>query len=334
MNRSRIALIVIILFTLSGGYFWFINSKNNESSSSSMISLVETPVFGGDSAFNFVAQQVNFGPRVPNSSSQINCKNWIIAKLKSYGLDVKIQEFTAFRYDGLKLKGYNIIGQFQPSIQKRILLAAHWDARSMADKDSVRKNEAIDAANDGASGVAVMLEIARQISSSKLKPNVGVDFVFFDLEDHGEPHDFSGNPSPTSWALGSQYWSVNLLPENYRPYYGILLDMVGAKGAIFPHEGTSMQYAPGIVKSIWATAADLGYGNLFVDNDAFGISDDHTAVNEVAKIQMIDIIDIRPTNAGFEFGSYHHTHQDNLKIIDKATLKAVGQTLLQVLYRE
>jgi hypothetical protein len=124
------------------------------------------------------------------------------------------------------------------------------------------------------------------------------------------------------------------MPENYRPYYGILLDMVGAKGAVFPHEGSSMQYAPGLVRSIWATASDLGYGSQFMDADAFGISDDHTAVNEIAKIQMIDIIDLRPVNGGFDFGSYHHTHQDNLSNIDKSTLKAVGQTLLQVLYRE
>jgi len=109
---------------------------------------------------------------------------------------------------------------------------------------------------------------------------------------------------------------------------------VGARGAKFPHEGSSMQYAPGIVRSIWATAADLGYGNMFIDEDAFGITDDHTAVNEVGKIQMIDIIDIRPVNGGFDFGSFHHTHQDNLITIDKSTLKAVGQTLLQVLYRE
>jgi hypothetical protein len=110
--------------------------------------------------------------------------------------------------------------------------------------------------------------------------------------------------------------------------------MVGGKGATFPHEGTSMQYAPGIVRSVWATAADLGYSNLFVDQDAFGISDDHTAVNEIAKIQMIDMIDLRAVNGGFEFGSFHHTHADNLANIDKSTLKAVGQTLLQVLYRE
>ena len=213
-------------------------------------------------------------------------------------------------------------------------MGAHWDARSIADKDSVDKNKPIDAANDGGSGVGVMLEIARLLSETPKKPTVGVDLIFFDLEDHGEPHDFTGNPSTTSWALGSQHWATNIIPENYRPYYGILLDMVGARGAKFPHEGSSMQYAPGIVRSIWATAADLGYGNMFIDEDAFGITDDHTAVNEVAKIQMIDIIDIRPANGGFDFGSFHHTHQDNLNTIDKSTLKAVGQTLLQVLYRE
>jgi hypothetical protein len=232
------------------------------------------------------------------------------------------------------MKGYNIMAQYHPQIQKRILLGAHWDARSIADKDSVDKNKPIDAANDGGSGVGVMLEIARLLSQTTKKPTVGVDLIFFDLEDHGEPHDFTGNPSTTSWALGSQHWATNIIPENYRPFYGILLDMVGARGAKFPHEGSSMQYAPGIVRSIWATAADLGYGNMFIDEDAFGISDDHTAVNEVGKIQMIDIIDLRPVNGGFDFGSFHHTHQDNLSTIDKSTLKAVGQTLLQVLYRE
>jgi hypothetical protein len=232
------------------------------------------------------------------------------------------------------MKGYNIMAQYQPQIPKRILLGAHWDARSIADKDSVDKNKPIDAANDGGSGVGVMLEIARLLSETTKKPSVGVDLIFFDLEDHGEPHDFTGNPSTTSWALGSQHWATNIIPENYRPYYGMLLDMVGARGAKFPHEGSSMQYAPGIVRSIWATAADLGYGNMFIDEDVFGITDDHTAVNEVGKIQMIDIIDIRPENGGFDFGSFHHTHQDNLSTIDKSTLKAVGQTILQVLYRE
>ncbi len=331
MNRSRIALFLLLVFALTGAYFIW---KPAAEIPAAEVNLVETPDFKADSAYQYIAQQVAFGPRVPGSEASKNTLQFLVAKLKSYGWTVTEQPFTAFRYDGKKLQGTNIIAQFQPAVAKRILLAAHWDARSIADKDSVRKDEPIDAANDGASGVGVLLEIARNLHEAKNKPAVGVDIVLFDLEDHGEPEDYAGEHKPNSWALGSQHWATNLVPSNYRPYYGILLDMVGGKGAMFPHEGSSMQYAPGIVRSVWSTAADLGYSNLFVDQDAFGISDDHTAVNEIAKIQMIDIIDLRAANGGFEFGSFHHTHADNLANIDKTTLKAVGQTLLQVLYRE
>jgi len=331
MNRSRIALFLLLVFALTGAYFIW---KPAAEVPATEVNIVETPDFKADSAYGFVAQQVAFGPRVPGSEASQNTLKFLVAKLKSYGWTVTEQPFTAFRYDGKKLQGTNIIAQFQPAIAKRILLSSHWDARSIADKDSVRKNEPIDAANDGASGVGVLLEIARNLHETKNKPAVGVDIVLFDLEDHGEPDNYTGEHKPNSWALGSQHWAANLVPANYRPYYGILLDMVGGKGAMFPHEGTSMQYAPGIVRSVWATAAELGYSHLFVDQDAFGISDDHTAVNEIAKIQMIDMIDLRAVNGGFEFGSFHHTHADNLANIDKSTLKAVGQTLLQVLYRE
>jgi Zn-dependent M28 family amino/carboxypeptidase len=331
MNRSRIALFLLLVFALTGAYFVW---KPAAEVPAAEVNIVETPDFKADSAYAFIEKQVQFGPRVPGSEASQNTLKFLVAKLKSYGWTVTEQPFTAFRYDGKKLQGTNIIAQFQPAIAKRILLSSHWDARSIADKDSVRKDEPIDAANDGASGVGVLLEIARNLHETKNKPAVGVDIVLFDLEDHGEPEDYTGEHKPNSWALGSQHWAANLVPSNYRPYYGILLDMVGGKGAMFPHEGTSMQYAPGIVRSVWATAADLGYSNLFVDQDAFGISDDHTAVNEIAKIQMIDMIDLRAVNGGFEFGSFHHTHADNLANIDKSTLKAVGQTLLQVLYRE
>jgi glutaminyl-peptide cyclotransferase len=331
MNRSRIALFLLLVFALTGAYFVW---KPAAEVPAAGVNIVETPDFKADSAYAFIEKQVQFGPRVPGSEASQNTLKFLVAKLKSYGWTVTEQPFTAFRYDGKKLQGTNIIAQFQPGIAKRILLSSHWDARSIADKDSIRKNEPIDAANDGASGVGVLLEIARNLHETKNKPAVGVDIVLFDLEDHGEPEDYTGEHKPKSWALGSQHWAANLVPANYRPYYGILLDMVGGKGAMFPHEGTSMQYAPGIVRSVWATAADLGYSHLFVDQDAFGISDDHTAVNEIAKIQMIDLIDLRASNGGFEFGSFHHTHADNLANIDKSTLKAVGQTLLQVLYRE
>lgn len=330
MNRSRIALFLLGIFLFSGVFYWYNNStatsSNAENTSSQM---VETPTFVADSAYHFIEKQVAFGPRIPNSVAQEKCKNWLIEKFKSYGWTIKTQAFSANDYSGKKLFGTNIIAQFQPEKVKRILLAAHWDARSQADKDSIRVNEPIDAANDGASGPGVLLELARLLSSAKTKPNVGVDIVLFDLEDSGSSED----PTGMSWALGSQYWAAHLMPENYRPFYGILLDMVGAKGATFPTEGSSMQYAPGIVHSVWSIASELGFNNYFIDQEGPRITDDHTAINEIAKIQMIDIVELHPSSPN-TFGSYHHTHQDNMSIIDKSTLKAIGQTLLQVLYRE
>lgn len=336
MNRSKIALVLLVVFIASGLIFWFKSNKISTETSPSAVQLVETPNFSPDSAYAYVKQQVDFGPRVPGTVAHKNCQDWIIAKLKSYGLQVSTQPFTATNYEAKVLKGTNIMAQFQPGIGKRILLAAHWDSRAVADKDSVRKNEPIDAANDGASGVAVLIELARQLSSAQKKTTVGVDFLFFDLEDTGEPHGVETNVQNT-WALGSQYWAAHIFPQNYRPYYGILLDMVGAKGAVFPQEYGSMQYAPSVVRSIWSAAEDLGFSSLFIQEEGPGITDDHTAVNEVAKIQMIDIIDLRPQapgSMGDIFGPYHHTHRDNMSIIDPKTLYAVGQTLLQVLYRE
>ena len=329
MNRSKIAIFLLLIFIGSGLYFIFVNPSSKKSTEETQVSsLVETPEFNADSSFAKVKQQVDFGPRVPGSAAHKACKEWYIQQLKAYGFAVQVQEFKETSYEGKALIGYNIIAQFQPEKQKRILLAAHWDSRPKADKDSVRTNEAIDAASDGASGAGVMLEIARVLSNAKNKPNVGVDLIFFDLEDLGSTDDVTGN----SWALGSQYWSKNIQPAGYRPYYGILLDMVGAKGATFPQEGSSVQYAQGLVQNVWNAAADLGYSNYFLQQAGAGVTDDHTAVNEIAKIQMIDIIDLK--NGNDVFPSYHHTHRDNLDNIDKNTLKAVGQTLLQVLYRE
>lgn len=329
MKRSKIALVLFIVFLGAGLFAVYQNLRNKTSSETeNSVQLVETPVFEADSSFAFVKKQIEFGPRVPGSAAHKACKEWFIEQLKRYGWAVQIQAFKETSYDGKPLVGYNIIAQYQPELVKRILLAAHWDARPVADKDSVRKNEPIDAASDGASGPGVLLELARSISKSANKPKVGVDIIFFDLEDLGSTEDVTGN----SWALGSQHWSKNLQPVGYRPYYGILLDMVGAKGATFPLEASSMQYAPGIVRSVWNAASDLGYGNFFIQEPGAGITDDHTAVNEIAKIQMIDIVDLKSGNDVFP--NYHHTHRDNLSIIDKQTLKAVGQTLLQVLYRE
>ncbi len=297
----------------------------------------KSPEFSGDSAYFFVEKQVGFGPRVPNSPAHRQCGDYLIATLKKYGAEVTVQEFSATAYDKTKLAARNIIASFNAKATKRILLASHWDTRHVADKDSVRTKQPIDGANDGASGVGILLEIARVLSTATAKPTVGVDLILFDVEDYGIPEFedrnkyMSAESNVEYYCLGSQHWGKNLHKPGYSAYFGILLDMVGGKNAVFNKEGSSMRYAAGIVDKVWGIGQALGYGQYFRSNQAPEIIDDHVYINEYARIPTIDIIDFSTEG---EFGKYHHTHADNLQIIDKNTLKAVGQTVLQVLYQE
>jgi glutaminyl-peptide cyclotransferase len=299
--------------------------------------IVPTPDFNADSAYAFIQNQVDFGPRVPMTASHDSCGKWLIDKLQSYGFEMIIQEGVAKAWTGDLLDMTNIMGQFNPEAVERIVLFAHWDTRPYADKDSTRKYEPIDGANDGGSGVGVLLEIARQVSI--LSPGYGVDIVFFDAEDYGT---FQADmyqdlqQMKHDWCLGSQYWALNLPVKNYKPRYGILLDMVGAPDAKFPKESVSLKYAKTHVNNLWNKAAELGYGDKFVKNMAGGITDDHVYINSIAKIKTLDIIDMRPSTDGnyYGFGSFHHTHGDNMDVIDKGTLKAVGQTVLAAIYEQ
>lgn len=306
------------------------SSTENETE---QIKLASAPAFNADSAYVFVDKQVKFGPRVPNTPAHVKGGDWMVKKLKEYGFEVTEQPFKPVTFDGKVLNARNIIGSYNPSATKRILLAAHWDSRPFADKDSVKKEQAIDAANDGASGVGVLLEVARTIHTAQQKPTIGVDIILFDAEDWGEKDDMQPDQKKVFWCLGSQYWANNLHKPNYSAYFGILLDMVGAKGAIFPKEGQSVQFAGNITNQIWDIAERLGYSQYFVKQEGGGITDDHVFVNTVAKIPMVDILH-QELNSNRTFGAYHHTHGDNMSIIDKNTLKAVGQTVIQVLYQE
>lgn len=314
-------------------FFYGCKSKtSSEETNQQTFKLADSPSFNEDSAYAFVQKQVDFGPRVPNTPAHKACGDYLVKALKKYGLQVTEQTFVATTYDGKKLNSRNIIGSFNPAASKRILLTSHWDSRPFADQDSLNKTKPVPAANDGASGVGVLLEIARTLSGSGNKPDLGVDIIFFDAEDWGNSDKATDKFS--GYCLGSQHWAANKHIPNYTAYFGILLDMVGAKGATFPKEGYSVQMAEGVVKEVWDIARELGYSAYFLDQRGSGITDDHVPVNEVAKIPMIDIIHTQPDNIAQTFFKDWHTTNDTMENIDPKTLKAVGQTVLQVLYQE
>lgn len=292
------------------------------------------PTFCADSAYAFAAKQCSFGERTMNSKAHDLCGEWIMSKFREFGTTVEAQDAVLTGWDGTKLKSRNIIARFRPEHTTRILLCAHWDSRPWADNDpdSTNWRKPVMAANDGASGVAVMLELARLLQNDTTL-NIGVDFVCFDAEDYGTPQWATTPESGDTWALGAQYWAENL-PQGYEARYGILLDMVGGEGAKFYQEGVSKQYANEIVNKVWRTASQIGYGSFFPMNDGGMITDDHVPVNEKAGIPCIDIIAYYPDCQQSSFGPTWHTVNDTMEHIDPNVLKAVGQTLVQVLYSE
>lgn len=294
------------------------------------ITMCPAPVFNADSAFSYVKKQVGLGPRVPATEAHASCGDYLVAQFKRFGASVAEQKDSVTDYTGKRLPLRNIIASFHPEKTRRVMLCAHWDTRLFADQDDDRIREPIDGANDGASGVAVLLEIARGLSSEK--PNIGVDMILFDVEDQGRPA-FEPDASVTDhfYSLGSRYWARN--KKNYVAQYGILLDMVGAENAIFTLEGNSMQYAENVLRKVWDTGNQLGYTDHFRYNMTRSVVDDHYYVNEIAGIPCIDIIEYDNTTV-MKFGTYWHTHDDDIDIIDPNTLKAVGQTVLQVIYNE
>ena len=291
------------------------------------------PSFNADSAYAFIDRQVSFGYRVPNMPGHKACGDYLAAELKRFGAQVYEQEMTLTAYDGTKLDCRNIIGSFNPEQEKRILLFAHWDTRPYSDEDPNPANHCkpIDGADDGASGVGVLLEIARQIGMKT--PNIGIDIAFFDAEDYGVPEfakEQYGNTSDT-WCLGSRFWGRNPHKPGYKAQFGILLDMVGARDAVFYKEYISMRYAARYVDEVWEKARNLGYGKYFINANGGAITDDHEAIIEETGIPCLDIINYDPnTEEGFR--AHWHTQNDNMNVIDRDVLKAVGQTVIEIIY--
>lgn len=335
MKKSKIMIALLIVALIAGAAFNFLPSDKAEVSETEEIEKVQPvgPDFNADSAYIYLQEQCDFGPRTMNSTAHDKCEKWIIQKFEQYGCKVTTQKATLNGYDGTPLHSTNIMASYNPEATTRIMFCAHWDCRPWADNDpdSTNWHKPIIAANDAASGVGVMIELARILKGSGLE--LGVDFICFDAEDYGTPQWFEGEDPGDTWALGAQYFANNL-PEGYAPRYGILLDMVGGVGAKFYREGMSMQYAPAIVKKVWNAARQVGYGSYFPKDDGGMITDDHIPVNQTANIPCIDVIPYYPDCAQSSFGPTWHTIADNMDNIDKNTLKAVGQTMVQVLFTE
>lgn len=346
MNRHfpisifAIAAAVVALMTV-GGCSSGRGEKEADNDSAARINIA----FNEDSAMASIQTQCAFGPRVLGSQAHARCADYIEQAFRAQGLEVSRQNATFTLYNGQKHEGCNIIARYTApannqgaagddipaSPTDRIMICAHWDSRPWADNDPDEKNHhsPVAAANDGASGVAVMIELARQLRLKNAPVNV--DFVCFDAEDAGVPDwdtSFTGEDEDT-WCLGSQYWAQH--PHTADIRFAILLDMVGGKGARFYKERFSMMMAPGVQTLVWQSAKEAGYGSLFPDEVGGYITDDHLPINRIARIPCVDIIAYDP-NSSQGFPATWHTLEDTPAHIDPSVLKAVGQTLIQVIY--
>lgn len=292
--------------------------------------LAKAPIFSGENAFKLVEKQLSFGPRNPNSIGHKKQADWMISELIKLADTVYVQKTELRAFDGKILHSTNIIASFNPEYKKRMFVSAHWDTRPFADQGIEDKTKPILGANDGASGVAILMELAKVLNENNTTK--GIDLIFFDAEDYGQPSQSKYPYMENSYCLGSQYWAKNPHVERYNAQFGILLDMVGAKDAIFTQEGYSRQFANNYLQKIWSYANIIGYGKHFSKQKTNPITDDHYYVNTIANIPTIDILHFdRNTPSGF--GRYWHTHNDNIDAVDQNTLKAVGQTVTQVVYQ-
>lgn len=300
----------------------------------SKVQEVSRPSFNADSAYQYTAEQMAFGPRVPNSKAHTECAVYLMDQLRRFGCEVELQKGLMPDYTGRPQAVFNIIGHMPGNTGvRKVLLCAHYDTRPWCDQeeDYDHKRLNVPGANDGASGVAVLLEVARQLqilsqdTTIKLRP---VDIVFFDVEDMGTPSTYTGFERENTWCLGSQYWAKELSDEESDKYsYGILLDMVGAPDAVFSKELYSTTYAESFVNKIWRHAKELGHGKYFAEQAAFPVVDDHYYVSVYGGVPCVDIIhyDARP---GSGFPHWWHTRQDDMQNIHPATLQAVGEVVL------
>jgi Peptidase family M28 len=313
----RFLAVVFLLYFFGCGRQNSSTTTQQETTPASTPTKTLLPYFNSTEAFSFLTAQTDFGPRNPGSEGHQKCLEYLDSVMKKNCDDVIDQQFTSEGYNNVTLHLTNLFASFQPKMSERILLLAHWDTRPRADmdKDSSNMNKPILGADDGASGVAVLLELAKILKSNP--PPVGIDILFDDGEDYGTEHDLD------KYSLGTRYF-VKTKSPNYKPRFGVLLDMIGYSDLRIPMEQNSMKYAPEAVQLIWGAAEDLGI-TQFVDVPGEEIFDDHMPLND-AGIPTADIID-------FDY-PYWHTLQDTPDKCSATSLGAVGEVLTDVIYRK
>lgn len=322
---------IVILCAVACSLFMGCKKAQSSEAADGATTTDSIPQFSADSAMSTLKAQCNFGPRVMNSEAHDKCRDYIAAKFRAYGATVTLQNADLKGWDGTVYKSTNIIAAINPKATNRIVICTHWDSRPWADNDSdeSKHKTPVMAANDGASGVSVLLELARQLQAKA--PAIGVDLICFDAEDCGTPK-WAGKDDESTWCLGSQYWATHPHTPGYKARYGVLLDMVGGQGARFYYEGFSKQYANDILTKVWQAATDAGFSGYFPAEDGGYITDDHLPMNR-AGIPTVDVIALdKNSNSGFP-ATWHTTH-DVPENIDPGTMGGVGQAMLQLIYSE
>ena len=322
---KRLVFIAACLLVLAGCKH---KAPERPSAPSTDYTQVAIPAFSADSAYAYTADQLAFGNRIPGSKAWQQCADYLARQMGRWCDTVILQDFHTTLWDGSTVPGRNIIASLNPQAPKRILLAAHWDSRRWADHDSDpdRQHNPVPGANDGAAGVATLMEMARGMST--LPPSIGIDFIFFDVEDQGVA-DWSEAYDEHSWCKGSQHWAENRHMPFYTAVYGILFDMIGTPEPRFTKEYVSRQYAPGLVDKLWQCATALGYGHIFVNQNTDPILDDHLYVNQRAGIPMVDIVQNSPETSFF---THWHTTTDDLQSVNADALRIVATVTMKTIY--
>jgi glutaminyl-peptide cyclotransferase len=290
--------------------------------------------FDGEAALGYVRAQVELGPRVPGTDAHRRGGDWIVAQMRARADSVEVQSWTHVTTDGRSLPMRNIIARINPSATARVLYIAHWDTRPTADNDRNlgARQRPIPGANDGASGVGLLIALADALR--RTPPAYGVDLLFVDGEDYGAFGKWEDTTQNKDVLIGSQYFAASA-PKAYRPVFGVVWDMIGDASLQIYQEQHSVENAPEVVSRVWAVARELGYEKVFRSEGKGYITDDHLPFLQQG-FRVINVIDIDYcADGGVDCpdDNLHHTTGDDISRVSAKSLQVVGDVALTLLLK-